>query len=560
MSNYEILTAPNYSFRVNTSGNITQSTGLILDLSGHGIDNSGTKVLQTANSYENSISYALLDLSRNYVNGFDLSGSNLLRITGADVSGVGYIHNASAVNSFVTDSSGNLWVGGVGMQVKTNYSAGTTVTGTTSMFIVPKVGTVAPTRFVNVDVSGCNDIIKVNNTMIASVVDVSGVCRNFAASGSTVTIDSSIVLPVIESNTAAFSVTHAPSAGGVARAAAMDLSGHRLVAFTRNGLAGTDVSGFYILRTNTNGLGNVVSTTDANPDTPAGAAVGIKFDTSLNKLGYASERNQLYVGPNRGANSNNALLIVPLDVSSNVYHTDCDISNNALFTYAPATSTNVANSDVSGFMVIASNPTVVGTRQKLILDSSANSFDTITLTDVSGINGMTSVQGYDNSGYLYNYVYLIDASRNQFTVSADNRKAKLAQLLLSTRHTNTGDYSDASGVTFMHNLFSTSNSFAPNGICSIKSDSNGNVFTVGRHILTIQNPVQTNNIIIGEATTGSINPVPGAGPTINDALAPEPSATELSIDLLGGHQHGNTNDILRLENQGSIFDLIKPRL
>jgi hypothetical protein len=558
MSNYEIITAPNYSFNVN-SGVATKSIGLTLDLSGHGIDNSGTKVLKYATSYNNAISYALLDLSRNYVNGFDLSGANLLRIAGSDVSGVGYIHNTSAVNAFTTDSSGNLWVGGVGMQVKTNYSADANVTGTRSMFVVPKTGTIAPTTFVNVDVSGCNDIVRVNNTMIASVVDVSGVCLNFAASGYSRTIDSSITVPVLESKTSAFSVTHAPRIGGKAIEAAMDLSGHRLVAFTRSGSAGTDVSGFYVVRTNTNGAG-AVSATDANPDTAAGAAPGILFDLSLNKLGYASERNQLYVGANRGANSNNALLIVPLDSYDNVYHTDSDISNNALFVYAPATSTTASSADVSGFMVIAPNPTVAGTRQRLILDSSANTVGTITLTDVSGINGMATVQGYNSSGALYNYVYLVDASRNQFAIAGDNRKAKLAQLSLSARNTNNGNFSDGSGVTFMHSLFSTSDYFAPNGICDIVSNSNGNIFTCGRHILTIQNPTQTNNVTSGEAATGSTNPVPGAGPTINDALSPEPSATEVTENLLAGRPHGNTADVLRIEILGNILDLIKPRL
>ena len=560
MSNYEILTAPNYSFRINSSGSVSQSTGLIFDLSGHGIDNSGTKVVRFTNSYENNIAYALLDLSRNYVNGFDLSGANLLRIAGADVSGVGYIHDASTVNAFTTDSSGNLWVGGVGMQVKTNYSAGANVTETESMFIVPKTGTVAPTRFINVDVSGCNDIIKVNNTMIASVVDVSGACRNWATSGYSINIDSpAITLPVIESKTEPFPMTHAPRIGGVAIGnSAIDLSGHRLVAFTRSGSAGTDVSGFYVVRSNTNGAG-AVSATNANSATAAGAAPGILFDLSLNKLGYSSERKQLYVGTNRGATANRALLIVPLDSYDNVYHTDCDISNNALFAYAPATSTTASDTDVSGFMIIASNPTVAGTRQKLILDSSGNPFDTLTLTDVSGINAMTTVQGTDSNGYLYNYLYLVDASRNQFDISGNNSKAKLAELKLSTRHGNTGNYSDASGVTFMHALFSTSNSFAPIGISNISSDSNGNVFTCGRNILTIQKPGQTNNFISGEVATGSTNPIPGAGPTINDALAPEPSATESSIDLLGGHAHGNVNDCLNQTLQGNVTDLTKPR-
>jgi hypothetical protein len=545
MSNYEILTAPNYSFRINSSGNFAQSTGLIFDLSGHGIDNSGTKVVRFTNSYENNIAYALLDLSRNYVNGFDLSGANLLRIAGADVSGVGYIDNTSAVNAFTTDSSGNLWVGGVGMQVKTNYSADANVTETESMFIVPKTGTVAPTRFINVDVSGCNDIIKVNNTMIASVVDVSGACRNWATSGYSINIDSpAITLPVIESKTVPFSMTHAPIIGGVAKAATpMDLSGHRLVAFTRSGSAGTDVSGFYVVRSNTNGAG-AVSETDAVSGA-AGAAPGILFDLSLNKLGYSSERKQLYVGTNRGATAKSALLIVPLDSYDNVYHTACDLSNNALFAYAPATSTTASSSDVSGFMIIATNPTVAGTRQKLVLDSSGNPFNTLTLTDVSGINAMTTVQGTDSNGYLYNYLYLVDASRNQFDISGNNSKAKLAELKLSTRHGNTGNYSDASGVTFMHALFSTSNSFAPIGISNISSDSNGNVFTCGRNILTIQKPGQTNNFISGEVATGSTNPIPGAGPTINDALNPDASATESSIDLLGGHPHGNVTDLTK---------------
>jgi hypothetical protein len=557
MSNYEILTAPNYSFRINSSGNVAQSTGLLFDLSGHGLDNSGTKVVQFTNSYENNIAYALLDLSRNYVNGFDLSGANLLRIAGTDVSGVGYIHDTSAVNAFTTDSSGNLWVGGVGMQVKTNYSSDAYVTEAESMFVVPKVGTVAPTRFINVDVSGCNDIIKVNNTMIASVIDVSGSCRNFG-SGSTVTIDSSIVLPRIESKTTGFAVTHAPRIGGTVIAAAMDLSGHRLVAFTRSGTTGTDVSGFYVVRSNTNGAG-AVSETDANSGTAAGAAPGILFDLSLNKLGYNPDRNQLYVGTNRGATANSALLIVPLDAPANVYHTDCDLSNNALFAYAPATSTTASSVDGSGFMIIAPNPTVAGTRQKLVLDSSGSVFDTLTLTDVSGINAMTNVQGTDSNGYLYNYLYLVDASRNQFDISGNNRKAKLAQLKLSASNANDGDYSDASGVTFMHGLFSTSDSFAPIGISNISSDSNGNVFTCGRNILTIQKPGQTNNFISGEAATGSTNPVPGAGPIINDTLNPEASPTELTEDLLGGRPHGNTNDCLGQTLQGNITDLIKPR-
>jgi hypothetical protein len=562
MLNYEILTAPNYSFRINSSGNVAQSTGLLFDLSGHGIDNSGTKVVQFTNSYENNITYALLDLSRNYVNGFDLSGANLLRIAGTDVSGVGYIHNTSAVNAFTTDSSGNLWVGGVGMQVKTNYGADAYVTEAESMFVVPKTGTVAPTRFINVDVSGCNDIIKVNNTMIASVVDVSGVCRNFASSGSIVTIDSSIVLPRIASQTAAFSMTHAPRIGGVVieEDSAMDLSGHRLVAFTRSGTTGTDVSGFYVVRTNTTNTGtDIASATDANPITAAGAAPGILFDLSLNKLGYNPDRNQLYVGANRGTNSNNALLIVPLDAPANVYHTDCDLSNNALFAYAPATSTTASSVDGSGFMIIAPNPTVAGTRQKLVLDSSGSVFDTLTLTDVSGINAMTNVQGTDSNGYLYNYLYLVDASRNSFNISGDNRKAKLAQIKLSARNANDGNYFDGSGVTFMHGLFSTSDSFAPIGISNISSDSTGNVFTCGRNILTIQKPGQTNNFISGEAATGSTNPVPGAGPIINDTLNSEASPTELTEDLLGGRPHGNTNDCLGQTLQGNITDLIKPR-
>ncbi len=475
--------AHNFTFHV-SNGAETDSNGTILDISGIGADLSGTTMLKIA-PIDNAYSfYTLLDLSGNNITKADCSGFNIIRVANGTILGVGYISNPSSVNAFTCDTSGNLWVGGNAMNVSRS-AQNSVIANTESMFMTPYNTPTLPTAFLNVDVSGCNDICRVRNLMMATVVDVSGICHNWASgTDSSLTVDST-VFPRLTGATAAFNVYTSPQAGGGSAPTGVtkaDVSGHRLVAFERTGTNGYDVSGFYIVRQNTSN-GNSATASDTT-GLASGINPGIKYDISLNKIAFEESRNQLYVGTsNAGANSK--LLIVPLDISSNVIATH-DISYNALFSYAAPTSTTSGAVDGSGFMFVCRNPTSIGARPQIYLDASGESFDILTLSDVSGVNAMTSVMA-SNGTSNYNYLYLVDASRNTVGATDTRIKTKIAKLSLSSRNSNDGEYVDGSGVTF---LFSNDGSELQSQISSayvkdIQRDTCGNIFICGHQIKTI---------------------------------------------------------------------------
>jgi hypothetical protein len=501
MASFKHNGAHNFTFYV-SGGITTNSNGTILDISGIGADLSGTQMLKIAPIDNKDSFYTLLDLSNNTIETIDCSGSNIIRVTNGVVLGVGYISNPSSVSSFVCDTSGNLWVGGNAMSVKTN-NAGSAVDNAESMFIIPFKTPTQPTAFVHVDVSGCNDICPVRNLMVASVYDVSGRCLNFASGSSSVTVDST-VFPRLNAATSAFQTYISPRVGGKAidDSAYTDVSGHRLVAFARSGTTGYDVSGFYVLRQNTtNGNGVTPSTVTGIADVDA---PGIRYDISLNKIAFEKSTNNLYVGTNANTYATSKLLIVPLDVSSNVITTH-DISFNALFAYAEPTSSTAGDVDGSGFMFICPNPSQIGT--KVLLDSSGVTFDTLTVSDVSGVNAMATVMASDGTSN-YNYLYLVDASRNTVGATDFNTKLKLALIKLSTRRANDGNYLDGSGISFVFSNSSNDFPISSSYIRDIRVDADGNVFLAGHQIYTITDTTTVNEIadaltVIG--ISGSVN-------------------------------------------------------
>lgn len=496
MASFKHNGAHNFTFNV-SSGLITNSNGTILDISGIGADLSGTQMVKIAPIDNKNSFYTLLDLSNNSIENVDCSGFNIIRVVNGTVSGVGFISNTSSVSSFVCDTSGNLWVGGNAMTVKDNFY-GSSVSNAESMFIIPYTTPTQPTAFSHVDVSGCNDICPVRNLMVASVYDVSGRCQNFASgSSASLTVDST-VFPRLIGATSAFQTYISPRVGGKAidDSAYTDVSGHRLVAFARSGTTGYDVNGFYVLRQNTtNGNGVTPSTVTGIADVDA---PGIKYDISLNKIAFEKSTNNLYVGTNANTNATSKLLIVPLDVSSNVITTH-DISFNALFAYAEPTSSTAGAIDGSGFMFICPNPTQIGT--KILLDSSGVTFDTLTVGDVSGVNAMATVMASDGTSN-YNYLYLVDASRNTVGAADFNTKLKLALIKLSARSGNDYHYRDGSGMSFVFENTSTGFPLSTTYIRDIRVDANGNVFLSGHQIYTITNTSTVNEIASALTTLG----------------------------------------------------------
>jgi hypothetical protein len=73
-SNY----AHNYTFYV-SNGVTTNSKGTILDISGRGVDLSGTTMLKIAPIDNKDSFYTLLDLSNNIITNVDCSGFNIIR-------------------------------------------------------------------------------------------------------------------------------------------------------------------------------------------------------------------------------------------------------------------------------------------------------------------------------------------------------------------------------------------------------------------------------------------------------------------------------------------------
>jgi hypothetical protein len=434
--------------------------------------------------------YTLLSAIGHSIQNIDCSGFNIIRSANGAIKGVGYISNPTAVNAFVCDTSGNLWVGGDSMSVKDNYY-GSSVSNAESMFVIPYITTTQPTAFSHADVSGCYDICPVRNLMMATVLDVSGRCHNWAASGGSRTVDNT-VFPRIGANTAAFNMYTAPSAGGVAiDDTTMDLSGHRLVAFARSGTTGYDVSGFYVVRQNTtNANGSTASSVTGLSGSSSGN--GIRFDISLNKMAFEVSRNKLYVGTNVN-NANSVPLIISLDASANVVVGNYDISHNALFAYAAPTSTTANAVDGSGFMFVCTNPSSAGARPIIRLDASGTHFDTLTLHDVSGVNAMATVVASDGTNN-YNYLFLVDASRNTVGVNTYNNMLKLALIKLSSRSENTGQYSDGSGVSFLFSNTSRDFPLSYINIRDIRVDANGNIFLAGHHIYTIADTTTVNEI------------------------------------------------------------------
>ena len=527
-----LVGCPNASASIN-SGVFQKNQGTILDLSGNGADLSGTQILKVAPFNNNNSSfYALLDLSNNTINNVDCSGFNIIRVLDGGIKGVGYISNPTVVNSFVCDTSANLWVGGANMTVKAT-NGGSQIPRTQNMFIVPRENvTVQPTAFSQVDVSGCYDIIPAGNLMIASVVDVSGACLNYAASGNTVSVNG-FTFPRMLGNTAAFNLWFNNDAGGVELPNKnMDVSGHRLVAFKRDGYYGNDVSGVYVVRPNSNFEGTA-STMTLNAASTAG--VNIPSDLLFNKLGFDVSRNHLYALPGFG-NLDKYPLIIPLDTSANVITTNYTCKSDALISYAQTTGEIEGDVDASGFMVVCTNPSVAGARPVLKLDASGAAFDTLTLYDVSGVTAMGTGAARYNNTKIYNFIYLVDASRNQIGQSQFNNKPKVAEIHLSTRSENTGDYVDGSGVSFVSNFgnsdFGYSNN-ATNGhsyIRDLKIDACGNIFMGGHHIyINVSQQDQQSNIAGSTVNAGvsgssiavlaSGNPVIGTTtPSQDDAL------------------------------------------
>ena len=489
----------NYTFSI-LDGTFTKSNGSILDISGIGADLSGTQMLKIAPIDNESSFYSLLDLSNNSISLTDCSGFNIIRVANGSILGVGYISNPTSVNAFTSDTSGNLWVGGNAMTVSRS-SQNSVIANTESMFMIPYNTPTLPTAFLHVDVSGCNDICPVRNLMMATVVDVSGRCLNFA-SGTNASLDvDGTTFPRLNDASAAFDVYTSPQAGGApVEATKADVSGHRLVSFARSGTTGYDVSGFYIVRQNTTtGNGSTASSTTG---LVAGSNPGIKYDISLNKIAFETSRNQLYVGTSTtGASSK--LLVVPLDASSNVY-AGHDISHNALFAYAAPTSTTSGAVDGSGFMFICESPSISNSR--LLLDASGATFDILTLKDISGVNAMTSVMASGGTSN-YNYLYLVDASRNTVTNSGANEKAKIAEIKVSARSVNDGYYFDGSGVTFYLNPAGSTFPLSSTYVRDIKADANGNVFVAGHQIYTITDTTTVDEI----ARANSILNILGAG-------------------------------------------------
>jgi hypothetical protein len=529
------------------SGVFQKIQGTILDLSGNGADLSGTQILKIAPFNNNKdCFYALFDLSNNTINNLDCSGFNIIRVANGSVSGVGYITNPTAVNSFICDSSSNLWVGGTNMTVKAT-NGGARIPRTEYMFIVPRENvTVQPTAFSQVDVSGCTDIIPVNNLMVAAVIDVSGACLNYAPSGSTVSVDG-FRFPRILGNTAAFNLWFNTQVGGQPIANKnMDLSGHRLVAFKRDGLYGNDVSGVYVVRQNSNFAGTAGTADNTNPGF---VGHGIGHATTFNNLGYDSGRKNLYALPGTGANP----LVMYLDLSSNVITADYDCQGDALISYAAATSTE-GGVDGSGFMVVCPDPSVPGTVHNLVLDVSGTSFDNLVLHDVSGVNAMGTATALYNNTKIYNYIYLVDASRNQIGQSQFNTKPKLAEIRLSTRSENSGQYIDGSGVTFVSNFgnsafgYSNSSTDGHSYIRDLKIDACGNIFMGGHHIFINVSQKDQQSTVTGSTVNAGVsgssiavlatgNPVIGTTtPAQNDALDNVVSVTENTIALVNDLQ------------------------
>ncbi len=496
MADFKYNGVHNFTFTV-SDGLITNANGTLLDISGIGADLSGTAILKIAPIDNKSSFYTLLSAKGHTIQNVDCSGYNIIRTANGTIQGVGYIADPTVVTSFITDSSGNLWVGGDNMSVKDNYT-GSSVSNTESMFVIPYKTPTQPTAFINVDVSGCNDICPVRNLMVATVTDISGVCLNYA-SGSTasLTVDGT-VFPRLTGATAPFNVYTSPSAGGVAVAATKaDVSGHRLVAFARSGTTGFDVSGFYIVRQNTtDGNGSTASSVTGLSGSASG--LGIKYDISLNKLAFEASRNKLYVGTNKN-NANTVPLIVSLDASANVVVADYDISHNALFAYAAPTSSTSTDVDASGFMFVCTNPSSL--RPKIRLDASGTSFDTLNLIDISGVNAMTSVVASDGTNN-YNYLFLVDASRNTVNSNDYNNMLKLALIKLSSRNENTYDYKDGSGVQYNISNIGTNFPLSYVNIRDIRVDANGNVFIAGHHIYTITDATTVTEIAQAIQTIG----------------------------------------------------------
>jgi hypothetical protein len=490
------------------SGVYQNAGGVVLDLSGNGVDLSNTAVVKVAPFDNNKNSfYALLDLSNNFVNNVDCSGANIIRVLNGSVLPVGFVNNSSLVNAFVCDTSGNLWVGGHQMEVKRNYSDNTFISKAENMFIVPRIGTVQPTVFNHVDVSGCNDICPVEDLMFASVVDVSGKCLNYGATHNVQV--GSVVFPRILGNTLAFNMYFSPLSGGVALDDKdMDLSGHRLVAFSRVGNYGNDVSGFYVVRGNSdNNNGPADDELGDNPAPTTPVPGGINYDLSLNKIAYDSDRNNLYVIRNQ---NDKHPIVLPLDVSSGAYTSDYTVQSDALLKYAEATSSTAGAVDSSGFMVVCQNPTTEAERPIIVLDSSGMAFSGLSLLDVSGVVAMdTVVAPYGGSNY--NYLFLVDASRNVVRDRDDskNAKAKIAELWLTSRsYDYTGEYRDGSGISFIHGGNSSFNYDVSGAyIRDLRVDACGNVFLGGHQIFIQNNPtIQSANI----QSTANLNVVSSA--------------------------------------------------
>ena len=519
MSFVQLNSYPNHVDAM-TNGNFTSSNAFsTFDISGNGEDASGTFMYKiapignTANSF-----YTLISTDNNFINGASCIGYNIIRVENGSATGVGYINNPTSVNAFTCDTSGNLWVGADDddMSVYDEYDEDA-IENTSSLFYVKRTGTI-PVAVTNTEITECKDLCPIENFMFATVKDVSGTCHNYAASGNNVTVGN-IVFPRLLNNNAQFNIYTSPDASGTAINANMDLSGHRLVAFNKSH---NDISGVYVVRSNSS-----VGVASTNNGATAGDAINIAYlSTPLGNMTYDSERNKLHVV---SATDGRRVMGVPLDVSSNVINSAFTVDADAKLLFAPATNTTVGAVDASGFIIVSIDPSEEDRPTIVVADGSGNAIDTLTLLDVSGVSGMATTTAYDASNnYLYNYLFLIDSVRNPISGEyyTYNNLPKLAQIKLTTRSNMQAEYSDGSGVTFVHNYSSTEFTSEYSTIRDIRTDACGNIYTCGRFIyVKIDNKVETDIVVVydtlnigGGAIGACVNGAYTSDQTILDSL------------------------------------------
>ena len=215
-------------------------------------------------------------------------------------------------------------------------------------------------------------------------------------------------------------------------------------------------------------------------------------------------------------------------------------------------------------MVVCTNPSAAGARPVIKLDASGSGFDTLTLTDVSGVNAMGTATALYNNTNTFNYIYLVDASRNEVGKSQFNTKPKVAEIRLSTRSSNTNNYYDGSGVSFVSNFGNSNFGYSTNGtnghsyIRDLKIDSCGNIFIGGHHInINVSQKDQQSNI-----TGTTANGVPSSNSLTmeqilelakgNNVIGGPPSFDTLGKDFVKGDTTKPGTDINKLLRNANL--------